>query len=75
MPARPNAGHDVRAKRRYGSGRARVQNNLVAKGLAQYVDEEGRPVRPTAFGFCPQSWLADRCVITDAGRARLKADI
>lgn len=55
----------------FGSGRVRVQNNLVAKGLARYVDEKGQPIRATLSGYCPESWLADRCVITEAGRARL----
>jgi hypothetical protein len=47
-----------------GKHRVRVQNVLVDRGLARYVDENGKPV--------PERWmLAERCQITDAGRAAI----
>lgn len=50
----------------YGSSRTRVQNTLVGKGLAQYLDEDGNTLRSL-----DATYLADRCAITDAGRAYL----
>lgn len=50
----------------YGSARARVQNNLVSMGLADYVDLDGERVPYTMM--TPRSHLADRCVITELGR-------
>jgi len=49
----------------YGSSRVRVQNNLVAKDLAAYIDENGKP------NTYERSWVPDRCVITTKGRAVL----
>jgi len=57
----------VKPQSTYGSSRTRVQNNLVAKGLAQYVNEEGKPM-----GGPDATYLANRCAITAAGRAKLK---
>jgi hypothetical protein len=47
----------------FGKGRARVQHNLHKAGLAAFTFTNGTP--------CVIIDLADRCVITDLGRARL----
>lgn len=57
----------------YGSGRTRIQNNLVWMGLADYVDDDGKPVTRGVF-FSDRSALAAHCVITDAGRRWLSGD-
>lgn len=49
----------------YGSDRVRIQNNLVRKGLARYIDTAGQMVGAEA----PE---IDRCEITGTGRAALK---
>lgn len=49
----------------FGYGRVHIQNNLVRKGLARYIDTAGQMVGAEA----PE---IDRCEITEAGRAALK---
>ena len=57
----------------YGSSRARVQNNLRALGLAEYLMDDGTVWKPktaweVVFGRC-----YSLCRITEAGRAALAA--
>lgn len=53
----------------YGRHRSRVQNNLVYKKLARYINEDGTVVAPSSWGW-PN--FGDWCEITDAGREALK---
>lgn len=57
----------------YGSARARVQNNLVLAGLAQFsLDGVLYPPRSACspFGY---NLVADQCVITAAGRSLVES--
>lgn len=60
----------------FGARRARVQNCLVDKGLAVYVDESGSEVPRFEPGLTTRSApnsAIDSCTITKAGRAFLKS--
>jgi hypothetical protein len=48
----------------FGSARVRVQNGLVALGLALYIDVEGRVISDGA--------MAEKCAITHDGMIVLK---
>lgn len=56
----------------FGAGRARVQNNLRALGLAEYLNADGTVWKPTSAldVICGRTY--DKCRITDAGREALK---
>lgn len=63
----------VRPQYSHGSSTARIQNNLVRMGLAQFIDDAGTPI-PRAVTIidilCPPPH--DKCAITEAGRSLLK---
>lgn len=61
-------------QRTYGRGRARVQNNLVRRGLARFVDAPGVAPRRKSIAeiFASYGNDCDWCEITRAGRAALK---
>jgi len=55
----------------YGAGRARVQNNLYYRfRLVRFLNMDGNVIAPHVYGL---NAGADRCEITDEGRAALRA--
>lgn len=66
-----------RAQSTFGKHRSRVQNCLVAKGLARFCDEQGQAVSRYKWvspGIVMQNLDAVSCEITEAGRVALREE-
>lgn len=59
----------------YGSARARVQNNLVLAGLAQFSLDGVVYAPRTACSMFGHKVIADQCVITAAGRSLVESGL